>query len=34
VKLAMRLFVRVVPLPQAGAHPDHLTETELHELLH
>lgn len=33
VKLARRLFVRVVPLPQEGAQPDHLTENELHALL-
>lgn len=33
VKLARRLFVRVVPLPQEGAQPDNLTENELHALL-
>lgn len=33
VRLARHLFVRVVPLPQEGAQPDHLTESELHALL-
>lgn len=33
VRLARRMFVRVVPLPQEGAQPDHLTENELHALL-
>ena len=33
LRLASKLFVRVVPLPQEGAQPDHLTEGELHALL-
>jgi DNA primase len=33
VRLSRRMFVRVVPLPQEGAQPDHLTENELHALL-
>lgn len=33
VRLARQIFVRVVPLPQEGAQPDHLTENELHALL-
>ncbi|MES2595780.1 MAG: toprim domain-containing protein [Verrucomicrobiota bacterium] len=33
VRLARRLFVRVAPLPQEGAQPDHLTANELHALL-
>ncbi|GEP44445.1 hypothetical protein BGE01nite_37360 [Brevifollis gellanilyticus] len=33
VRLARRLFVRIAPLPQEGAQPDHLTESELHALL-
>jgi len=33
VRLARQTFVRVVPLPQEGAQPDHLTENELHALL-
>lgn len=33
VRLAQRMFVRVVPLPQEGAQPDHLTDNELHALL-
>lgn len=33
VRLARKVFVRVVPLPQEGAQPDHLTENELHALL-
>lgn len=33
VRLARRMFVRVVPLPQEGAQPDHLTENDLHALL-
>ncbi|WP_395746691.1 toprim domain-containing protein [Prosthecobacter sp.] len=33
VRLAQKLFVRVAVLPQEGAQPDHLTESELHELL-
>jgi DNA primase len=33
LRLASKLFVRVVPLPQEGAQPDHLTENELHALL-
>lgn len=33
LRLARHLFVRVVPLPQEGAQPDHLTESELHALL-
>lgn len=33
VRLARHLFVRVVPLPQEGAQPDHLAESELHALL-
>ncbi|MFO1486412.1 MAG: toprim domain-containing protein [Verrucomicrobiaceae bacterium] len=33
VRLARRMFVRVVSLPQEGAQPDHLTEGEVHALL-
>jgi hypothetical protein len=33
VRLARRLFVKVVVLPQEGAQPDHLSENELHALL-
>lgn len=33
VRLARKLFVRVAILPQEGAQPDHLTESELHALL-
>lgn len=33
VRLAQKLFVRVAVLPQEGAQPDHLTESELHALL-
>lgn len=33
LQLSRHTFVRVVPLPQEGAQPDHLTETELHALL-
>jgi DNA primase len=33
VRLSRRMFVRVVPLSQEGAQPDHLTENELHALL-
>ena len=33
VRLARQVFVRVVPLPQEGVQPDHLTENELHALL-
>jgi DNA primase len=33
LRLARSLFVRVVPLPQEGAQPDHLSESELHALL-
>jgi len=33
VRLARQTFVRVVPLPQEGAQPDHMTESELHALL-
>lgn len=32
-RLAHKLFVRVVALPQEGAQPDHLTESDLHALL-
>jgi DNA primase len=33
LRLSQHLFVRVVPLPQEGAQPDHLSESELHALL-
>ncbi len=33
VRLARRLFVRIVPLPQEGAQPDHLSESEIRDLL-
>jgi len=33
IRLSRHLFVRVVPLPQEGAQPDHLTESELQALL-
>ncbi len=33
LRLSRHTFVRVVPLPQEGAQPDHLSENELHALL-
>lgn len=33
LRLAQHLFVRIIALPQEGAQPDHLTESELHALL-
>lgn len=33
VRLARRLFVRIVPLPREGAQPDHLSEKEIRDLL-
>ena len=33
LRLATKVFVRVVPLPREGAQPDHLTEDELKSLL-
>jgi DNA primase len=33
LRLSRHTFVRVVPLSQEGAQPDHLTENELHALL-
>lgn len=33
LQLSRQTFVRVVPLSQEGAQPDHLTENELHALL-
>ena len=33
LRLAMKVFVTVIPLPREGAQPDHLTEDELRTLL-
>ncbi len=33
LRLATKVFVKVVPLPREGIQPDHLTEEELHTLL-
>ena len=33
LRLATKVFVRVIPLPREGAQPDHLTEDELKSLL-